>query len=173
MEVPRVNPKRVGNVVYPDDPDMRRFSYLRWAKPGSDYRLQLEAAEEAGECIFCNLEKYHHLPILQRYEDWSISLNQFPSTEEKSGKAGAMQFVIIPKRHMESFSDLTDKDMEAMQHLANWAIKQYGLRGGALAMRFGDPRVTGATLKHFHAHLIYPEIDDMGRANPPFNWYVG
>ena len=38
-------------------------------------------------------------------------------------------------------------------------INEYGLDGGALCFRFGNPAKSGASLKRLHAHLIMPKVD--------------
>ena len=53
---------------------------------------------------------------------------------------------------------MTAREMEALLDLARHVVCQYHIRGGALAMRFGDTRLTGATVVHMHAHLIVPKL---------------
>ena len=43
--------------------------------------------------------------------------------------------------------------------LGTWAVQKFELKGGALAMRFGETTYTGASVCHIHAHLIVPKTE--------------
>lgn len=130
----------------------KSFVNLRHAKSGS-YKKVLEKIEKSGKCPFCpgNLEFKN--PILKKYGGWLVKMSDWPY------KNAQHHFIFIPERHIENFSELIAKDFEAISYLVNWAIKEYKIEGSGFAMRFGDSKFTGATVKHLHAHLIVPEID--------------
>ena len=88
---------------------------------------------------------------------WFITESTWPY------KNSQKHFLIIPLRHKENLREITNKDMQAILYLANWAIKKYRIKGGGLTMRFGNSDFTGATVSHLHAHLIYPKETRAGR----------
>ncbi len=118
------------------------------------YRKILSVIESENKCPFCpNNFKYHKNPILKRLGDWFITENSW------SYKEARHRFLLICDKHMENISELSAKDLETVLKLAKWATRKYRISGGALAMRFGNTRFTGATVCHLHFHLISPKVD--------------
>jgi diadenosine tetraphosphate (Ap4A) HIT family hydrolase len=68
---------------------------------------------------------------------------------------------------------LTLEDFGAVRILANWAIKNLKIKGGALTLRFGDQAYTGATVEHLHFHIIYPEFDEKTKTAKVVNFPIG
>ena len=131
----------------------------RYAKT-SQYRKVLGEIEGAKVCPFCpETFKWHTNPILKREGNWLIteSFQPYKNTDH--------HFLLIGKRHKEQLSELTPKDWNEMAQLQKWAIKKFNLKGGGLAMRFGDTAHTGATVSHIHMHLIVPKLKN-GHAIP-------
>lgn len=123
------------------------------------YRKILSAIESENKCPFCPSNfKWHKKPILKRLGGWFITENNW------SYKEAQYRFLLICEKHKEKLSELNAKDLETVLKLANWAVKKYGISGGALAMRFGDTRFTGATVCHLHFHLISPKVNNKGNA---------
>ena len=91
--------------------------------------------------------------ILKTYKKWFITESSWPYQNTK------FHFLIISEKHKEEFSDLKTSDFEIVSCLANWAIKKYKIKGGALTLRFGDTEYTGATVCHLHFHFIVPKLD--------------
>lgn len=126
------------------------FVYKKFAK-SRDYRRVLEEIETTQRCPFCPENfKYHKKPVLRRYHGWLATENSWPY------KGAKKHFLLIAGRHLESFSDLGIKDFEAVMKLTRWLVKEFKLSGGGLALRFGDPRFTGASVRHLHFQLIQP-----------------
>ncbi len=131
----------------------------RYSKGKGDYEQVIKTIATRGQCPFCpDNFKYHKKPILKTYQGWLITENSWPY------KNTDKHFVIISLKHKELFSDLAAADFRAVSHLTNWAIKKFNIRGGALALRFGDTNCTGATVCHLHFQLIYPKRDRGGMA---------
>jgi len=108
--------------------------------------------EEKGKCPFCPVNfKYHKHPILKEEAGWFLTKCSWPYKNTK------YHFLIISRAHKELFSDLSSNDFNSINTIVNWAIKKFDLRGGAIALRFGDTEYTGATVCHLHFHLIMPE----------------
>lgn len=133
----------------------------RYAKT-SRYKKILGEIKGAKVCPFCpGTFKWHTKPILKTEGGWLIteSFQPYPNT--------AHHFLIIGKRHKEQLPELTPRDWSEISRLQKWVVKKYHLRGGGLAMRFGDTAYTGATVSHLHMHLIVPKLK-RGRAIPVY-----
>ena len=139
----------------------------RFAK-SKEYANVISEIESIGKCPFCSDNfKYHKNPILKSYGAWFISKTSWPYKNSKH------HFIIIGKKHKESFLELTEKDFKSVKHLTNWVIKKFKIKGGALAMRFGDTTFTGATVCHIHFHLISPEKDKKSKKAKTVNFPIG
>lgn len=132
---------------------------IRFAKSG-EYRETLEKIIETEKCPFCRDNfKYHKKPILKEHMGWILTENSWPYKDTQK------HLVFISIEHKEELADLTIDDFTAVKYLAEWATEEFNIKGGGLTMRFGDQSYTGATVKHLHFHLIYPELDeDTGKA---------
>lgn len=128
----------------------KRFVHREFAK-SDDYRRVLSAIEETRRCPFCPAHfRYHRKPILKRAGGWFATENSWPY-------AGArVHCLLISEKHRERFEELSLKDFAAIRSLTRWLIRRYRIAGGGLALRFGDPRFTGATVRHLHCQLIQP-----------------
>lgn len=131
----------------------RNFVNLKNARKG-EYGKVIEKISRTGQCPFCKENfKYHKKPVYKKKGSWFLTDNSWPY------KNTAQHLMILCEEHKENFSDLSQKDLEAVKYLANWAIKEFKIKGGALAIRFGDTNYTGATVSHLHFHLISPKKD--------------
>jgi len=92
-------------------------------------------------------------PIVYIGDHWYISENRFPHTG--NGK----QILIIARDPVYSEKDLTDEmwiDLKKTWLIAN---EKYSISGGGFCLRFGDPALSGASLKRLHIHIIQPSIN--------------
>ncbi len=126
----------------------------------SDYKKVIEEIATTGKCPFCKENfKYHKKPIYKKHGKWFLTNNSWPYKNTEN------HLIILGNEHKENFSELTATDFKSVTYLANWAIKKWKIKGGALTMRFGDTDYTGASVSHLHFHLISPLIDKKkGRA---------
>ncbi len=137
---------------------MKKVVDLKYAK-SKEYKKTLEAIEETAKCPFCKENfKYHKKKILRKEKSWFITESSWPYKNSK------FHFLIISKKHKEEFSDLKTSDFKIVSNLANWAIKKYKIKGGALSLRFGNTKYTGASVCHLHFHFIVPELDKSKKA---------
>ena len=118
------------------------------------YRQEIEEAIAEKACPLCPPMKWHPNPILHRLEGWFITANSHPYDNTEH------HLLMIAERHIEQLSDLSTTDLGSILNLSNWATKEFNIRGGGITMRFGDTLYTGATIKHLHAHLIVPKVED-------------
>ena len=122
----------------------------KYAKSG-EYRKVIETIKKQGKCPFCpDNFKYHKHPILKRHGRWFLTKISWPYKNNK------FHFIIIGDKHRENISELTAIDMKNILFLVKWAVAEFKIKGGAMAMRFGETSYTGATVCHLHAHLIVP-----------------
>ncbi len=126
------------------------------------YKEVMTKMVQDSECPLCPPLPYHPNPILREDGLWLITKSGFPYENTEH------HLLMIAMRHIEQLSDLSANDMKSMIGLAQWAEKEFKFEGGGLTMRFGDTKFTGATIKHLHAHLIVPELDENGKAKPVY-----
>ncbi|MBI2013352.1 MAG: hypothetical protein HYS87_00765 [Candidatus Colwellbacteria bacterium] len=62
----------------------------------------------------------------------------------------------MPRWH--ATGDIQERDVLDMFGVAGALREKLNITGGGLCMRFGDPRLSGATIMHPHVHLIVPRI---------------
>lgn len=119
-----------------------------------EYQRVLQEILTKGKCPFCpEYFLYHKHPILFQIGEWKITRISWPYENARD------HFLILGDAHKESFLELTQEDLEIVRQLVIWAVIEFSLPGGALTLRFGDPRYTGATVRHLHFHLIVPKLE--------------
>jgi len=133
---------------------MKKPVDMRYAH-NDEQRAVLERILQKGRCPFCmpDLKKYHREEIYE-YGYWLITRNQWPYRGAKE------HWLLILRRHAERIADIPPGAWSDLGVIARDLERSLKLRGGALAMRFGDSSVTGATVLHIHAHLIVPKINE-------------
>ena len=115
----------------------------------------MEEIAEAKHCPFCreNLCKYHQQPILKEGKFWIVTTNQWPYPHTKH------HFLLIYKVHAVNFSDLSPAAGQELFELSAEIEESYQIKGGGLAIRFGDTDYSAGTVNHLHAQLIEPDLD--------------
>ncbi|MDP3093418.1 MAG: HIT domain-containing protein [bacterium] len=129
-----------------------------------DYKKVISRIKLDKKCPFCPENfRYHKKPILKRKNNWFLTENSWPY------KNSRYHFIICPKKHKETISELTKADMESVIFLAGWAIRRFRIKGGGLMARFGDSRLSGTSVTHLHFHIVSPqENKKTGRAKAVF-----
>ncbi len=131
----------------------------KFASRKDDYFKVIKTIEFEGECPFCRDNfKYHKNEILKKRKNWFITKSSWPY------KNSFYHFLIIGLKHKEYLLELNQNDFNSVRELANWAIKKFKIKGGALAVRFGDTNLSGSTVCHIHFHLISPKQKNNGIA---------
>lgn len=117
-----------------------------------------------GVCPFdeAYLANYHKQPILQQGKYWMLTLNQWPYEHTQ------VHLLAIARKHVESIDELPVGAGEELFEHVRWAIAEYKIDFGGLAMRFGDVRHNGASVNHLHAHIIVPDKDKPADAKVKF-----
>jgi ATP adenylyltransferase len=103
-----------------------------------------------GVCPFCpeHLAKYHQNPTLKEGRYWLLTKNMYPYI------GAAHHYLLIHKKHIQGFDELTDAAWSELKEVTSWVLKERKIKGGALLMRFGDTKHTGASVTHLHAQLV-------------------
>ncbi len=129
-----------------------------------DQRNVMEGIAQDGVCPFDEeyLAKYHKQPILRRGTYWVLTLNQWPYEHTR------VHLLAIARQHVESIDELNAGAGEELFDHLRWAIKEYNIDFGGLAMRFGDVKHNGASVNHLHAHFIVPDKDKPADAKVKF-----
>src|SRR3989344_7776550 len=89
------------------------------------------------DCPFCNLDPELN-KVLKTSGYWRIWKNPFPLAHTK------VHFVIAPEEHITHIHSMATSDWASFASLVDWAVNAevgYGVEGGGLVMRFGDPRL--------------------------------
>ena len=135
---------------------------------GKEYKNVLAIIRRKKLCPFC-LENFHFSKhkILRDLGGWYLVKNSYSYQDSQ------FAFLIIAKRHLDKIEELTPGDWVNVQNLFTLAVKRFHIRGGALIIRFGLTRLSGATIKHLHFHLISPRVNHKTRrADPLINFPI-
>ena len=124
----------------------------RFAKD-EGYSRVISDIKQKGKCPFCHDDfKYHKERIIHSIGSWFITKNSWPY------ESSLHHFIILnDKEDKETVEELVDEDMLMIFKLIKWAVKEFDIPGGGMAMRFGETDYTGATVCHIHFHLIVPK----------------
>ncbi len=116
----------------------------------------MEDLERRGVCPFCEEERATSadlLPVVKEGQCWEVRPNRWPYAST------ALHLLVVLKRHATQLAELTPEERLELMDLLSWVEQAYGIVGGAVAMRFGDPTTNGATVDHLHAHFIVADQD--------------
>ena len=97
--------------------------------------------------------------ILFTTDYWYISRNKFPYEGVEH------QFLIISRYPVYRIEDMSNEMWQDLEKIWKKLAIDYNIPGGALCFRFGDPSLSGATLKRLHAHIIMPKVDNKTKFN--------
>lgn len=125
-----------------------------------DIKEALDKIIDSKQCPFCSkdyLEKEHKKPILWEGTFWLATENRWPYEGAKE------HIIFIHKKHVTHLDELNPAAWQELQTVATTIASDRGIGGGALMMRFGDTRYTGATVTHLHAHLICGDYENPDR----------
>lgn len=114
-----------------------------------EQRRAMKEILDAGVCPFCasNFHRWHKKPLLWSGDHWFVSENMWPYPGSK------IHLVAFLKYHAEGPEDMSVAEFGELHTILVWAMKEYGIKGGGLYMRFGECLWTGGTVRHIHAHI--------------------
>lgn len=108
-------------------------------------------ADDVDPFSWDHIEKYHKRPILKKGEFWLVTENQWPYKDSK------VQLLFIYKDNISTINNLPGDSFKELLELAQEFSEKYNILGGALGMRFGNTKYSGATVNHLHAQIISPQ----------------
>ncbi|MFA6300865.1 MAG: hypothetical protein WC609_00775 [Candidatus Paceibacterota bacterium] len=141
-----------------------RYAKEEGSKKIGRYEAYLLDFEKRGECPFCPRNLV--LKALKKEGGWRIFNRSW------KGESTEMHFLIIGVEHKTNLGELFSSDWVSINSLVKWTVDEYNIRGGGLAVRFGDTDYSGATIGHLHFHLIVPKMGDDGLSRP-VNFPIG
>jgi len=128
--------------------------YIEFAAVRSGNQLKtMRTIRQKGHCPFCpeNLATYHKEPITYEGDYWLVTDNQWPYSGKNVHK------LIISKKHAEDIKDLEPGAGEELLEIVKRIEEETGITGGGIGFRFGNPLLSGASVKHLHFQIISPQ----------------
>lgn len=132
---------------------MGKNKFINRAHVRTDSQAKIyKQIEEESLCPFCleNFERYKVGPSIKDNTNWALVKSKWPYENSK------VHLIFILKTHLEDIQKIDSEMWSDLLKLVKWTVEKYKIKGGALAIRFGDSNFTGATVHHLHAHLIEP-----------------
>lgn len=128
----------------------RKFVDLAGAEGRPQYTKTIQQIIKDGVCPFCskNFLRYHTRPILRTGKHWLVTENANPYQGSRH------HYLFVHTKHVESIATLSPIAFAELKSHIVWLQKKYNLKGGSLFMRFGDTRLTSASVAHVHAQMI-------------------
>ncbi|MSR76183.1 MAG: HIT domain-containing protein [Candidatus Ryanbacteria bacterium] len=128
------------------------------------YARTLAEIQAAGLCPFCPENfRWHPHSIIFHEDGWRLTPNAHPYENAE------YHLLIIPDRHYTGVWNISSQDWKTIRDLVLKAGSRFKFKGGGLTLRYGDTKLSGATVAHLHFHLIVPKIDaSTGRALPVY-----
>jgi diadenosine tetraphosphate (Ap4A) HIT family hydrolase len=136
----------------------KSFVNLKHARTKEQVEVMTQI-EKDGVCPFCmeHFLKYHPKPLISENDSWVVTENMSPY------EGSVFHFLFVSKRHYTMPGEMNDKERIDLFSLISQMISENNILGGSILIRFGDTRFTGASVDHFHAHLIIGDTNDEGR----------
>ncbi len=115
-----------------------------------DYEIELKQILESGQCPFCPGGITNQEKPLYENRSWVIRPNAYPLPNT------AWHMLIFPKRHFEQADNISTDEWTDFLDIRRWLQQTYNVTGDALYGRSGELLVSGATVAHFHWHIVVP-----------------
>lgn len=84
---------------------------------------------------------------------WYVSRNRFPYSDARQ------HFLIVANQPVYSVREMSVEMWDDLRRVWLKVLEEYAIDGGGLCMRFGNPALSGASLKRLHVHIIEPELN--------------
>jgi dihydrofolate reductase/diadenosine tetraphosphate (Ap4A) HIT family hydrolase len=109
--------------------------------------------EAEGVCVFCP-EHRDQVDVLHREPQWTVVPNKFPY------RGTRLHLLLVPDEHVADLADLSTPAQASFWPTLQWVREHYGLMHYGIAVRNGDPRYSGGTIRHLHVHLLQGDVDN-------------
>lgn len=134
------------------------------------------SVNDGESCIFCRVDDQSVNTLMDQTVNFYVRYDNFPAT------VGHVE--IVPRRHVDSFFDLTPEEAseayDLMQRVRKQLDADHGPAGYTIAVN--DGRAAGRTVDHLHIHIVpryEGDVEDprggIRRALPNFDpdsWYT-
>lgn len=125
------------------------------------YTAELTGILAEGVCPFCRPHATRFLnETIAQEGSWFAVRNKYPYEHTLH------HILIVQENHIETLDGLNGNQMGELLILLNRLCEELRIDGGAFAVRFGNTKMTGATVAHLHGHLIVPTMKDESHAEP-------
>lgn len=116
---------------------------------------QMQDLAARGVCAFCpqSIRNETKEPIEIETEHWFVKRNDYPYERTSH------HFLLIPKEHVHTISELSAGAQEEFLTLSAKVEKKFALPSYAVAIRSGDMRYNGGSVEHLHAHIIVGDAE--------------
>ena len=119
-------------------------------------------------CAFCNLlKKDDESQRIINQNDFAIAMRDgFPISKGHT--------LIIPKRHVASFFEISNEERQALFHLLDHAKKglDHEFKPNAYNIGINDGPAAGQTVPHLHIHLIPRYMGDVKDPRGGIRWIM-
>ena len=128
----------------------------------ADHPVNIEKANIAELRVKLNSINKEKEVWFKKKEDLKLDINKLVSQikEFKSKRDKANISVSELKKQRDTYNSQVKSLISQLKTLNKEkysVLKKYNIKGGVLALRFGDTAYTGATVCHLHFHLIVPK----------------
>lgn len=132
----------------------------------SDYNLasgrdkaqieKMKRLHQDGLCAFCpkQFEEFHDNPVEIRARHWLVTKNDYPYEHT------SLHLLVIPTEHVSTVSELSAAAKAEYLEVVAKVEEHFKLTSYGVAMRSGDFRYNGGSVKHLHAHIIVGDFSD-------------
>lgn len=129
---------------------------------------RMQILENRGHCYFCEegQKLFEKVPI-HTGKHWYVTDNDNPY------KGAVTHVMVVPHRHITLPDELNPDELHELYHeMIPWLREKLQIKGASALFRFGDTKLTGATLHHFHVHFIHG-VERSGPGHSPIWAVVG
>lgn len=97
--------------------------------------------------------EYIEQEILFQTKYWHISQNRFPY------EGAEKHFLVVATGEVYRLEDISAEMWADLREVWIRLVREYGLDGGAMVFRFGNPAKSGASLTRVHCHIVEPRAE--------------
>jgi ATP adenylyltransferase len=114
---------------------------------------EMRRLDAEGICLFCpeGLARHARQQVLFRTRHWTATPNEFPYQGTR------LHLLLVPDQHANDLLDLAEEVRHDFWAALAAVAEKHQLSYYGLGVRNGDCRLTGATIRHVHAHVLVGE----------------
>lgn len=119
-------------------------------------RKKMLRLEKDNICAFCpeHFAEFHDNPIEFQTDNWVVTKNDYPYEHS------SLHLLMIPTEHVSTVSELSVGAKQEYLEIISRVETTFNLASYGVAMRSGDFRYNGGSVKHLHTHLLVGDFSD-------------